>query len=333
MLTLDDPAGDVLGLLEAAIERPTCQRVQTCFTVVQREAFRLLFRDMRISTFSTGVNVSAAISRNGEAFPLVVKPSTRVAGLFEISLTEGNILSVGTFVTTLQVNGAHVESSPFFFSVVSPICSSSLQEPDSGGNCVCAPSKASTLGGACVAHAVLFPIVALAVLLASAVGLAAFSRHTKRQADRVWQVDLKELEFPDPPVVLGKGMARGLSRFKGFGQNRSYLRWLRLGSFGEVVEGTYRNTNVAVKRLAALGKRRFSRAGSRSRSRTGSRYEISGVNFDLGRQSRQLGTDGSLAGSSGRQSFSSATDAVSSRCCECEGGWGDACLVLVPHPS
>ena len=86
----------------------------------------------------------------------------------------------------------------------------------------------------------------LAVILCLTVFSLRYAEQKKREADLVWHVHPEELHFRTPPEVLGRG------------------------SFGLVLLGEYRGTQVAVKRVIPprIG-RRTSGAGTRSKKSSG----------------------------------------------------------------
>ncbi|CAB9499064.1 activated protein kinase catalytic subunit alpha-1 [Seminavis robusta] len=102
--------------------------------------------------------------------------------------------------------------------------------------------------------------VSVAVIIVIALGIYWYIEHKRRLSDAVWKVKADELEFDEPPEILGRG------------------------TFGLVLKATYRGTGVAVKRVippksskgkASRGPRdsmnsSMNGAGTRSTSGTGS---------------------------------------------------------------
>ncbi|GKY96680.1 hypothetical protein MPSEU_000627600 [Mayamaea pseudoterrestris] len=87
------------------------------------------------------------------------------------------------------------------------------------------------------------PIVAALILIAA---MFMWMENKRRQNDSVWKVDREELKFSDPPVIIGQG------------------------TFGTVLLGEYRGTQVAVKHvIPARGSEGTSRETDHSRSSDG----------------------------------------------------------------
>lgn len=70
------------------------------------------------------------------------------------------------------------------------------------------------------------PILVLALLLVfGLIGWFVYMKKKKKQVDSIWNVDMKELKFDEPPEIIGRG------------------------TFGLVLKAEYRGTEVAVKRV------------------------------------------------------------------------------------
>jgi serine/threonine protein kinase/ABC-type phosphate/phosphonate transport system substrate-binding protein len=103
-----------------------------------------------------------------------------------------------------------------------------------GYQCVCRPCEAPyelvcvdsvKMGNKCISLGVFLPSIIFPVLILVGVLGHFYIRHQNRQADSVWVVKPKELEFESPPRIIGRG------------------------TFGLVLLGEYRGTQVAVKRV------------------------------------------------------------------------------------
>lgn len=104
-----------------------------------------------------------------------------------------------------------------------------------GYQCVCRPCEApyelvcvdsvQVMGDRCVSLAIFLPSIILPVLLVVGVLVHFYIEHKRRQSDSLWIVKPSELEFENPPRVIGRG------------------------TFGLVLLAEYRGTSVAVKRV------------------------------------------------------------------------------------
>lgn len=140
------------------------------------------------------------------------------AFLIELATTE-----VRQVILEIFVDGKQIENSPVLQSVVPLVCEDNNKVASSDGVCICRNRKIAWQDG-CIdlLHLLLGILVPVAFF-----GAIAWSVHVQRlvvRADQLWQIDGKEIRFRKPPEVLGKG------------------------SFGLVLQGTYRGTKVAVKR-------------------------------------------------------------------------------------
>lgn len=133
---------------------------------------------------------------------------------------------VGFVIVEVFADGEQIDQSPFRLLVTERDCAmeDSRREADTLGNCVCAGHTA-TVGGSCIPYAVLLPCIIGPLSLVCAVAVYLYVEKKKRDADSVWLVKPEEVEFEDPPRVLGKG------------------------TFGLVLLAEYRGTQVAVKRV------------------------------------------------------------------------------------
>jgi hypothetical protein len=139
---------------------------------------------------------------------------------FCIELTTTEVRQV---ILEIFVDGSQMENSPVLHSVVPFVCEDKNKVADNEGVCICGSRGVAWQGG-CIdlLHLLLGILVPIFVFVA-----IAWSVHVQRlvvRADQLWQIDGKEIRFRKPPEVLGKG------------------------SFGLVLQGTYRGTKVAVKR-------------------------------------------------------------------------------------
>uniref|UniRef100_A0A7S3LHW5 guanylate cyclase n=1 Tax=Amphora coffeiformis TaxID=265554 RepID=A0A7S3LHW5_9STRA len=109
------------------------------------------------------------------------------------------------------------------------------------GGCACADGSME-IRGRCIESTITAVVISVvAVLLVSALGVC-YVRYRTHKNDEMWQVNIDELTFDDPPEVIGQG------------------------SFGVVLLAQYRGTNVALKRALKVGSK-----GSKHGSKRGSR--------------------------------------------------------------
>lgn len=130
----------------------------------------------------------------------------------------------GLVILEVCVDGDQVPESPFRLQVEPPVCDGAHREPDDMGQCVCSAS-AVEIGANCVMLAVLLPSILVPIVLIALVGFYFYMQHQKKLADSIWSVQPEELQFDDPPMILGRG------------------------TFGLVLLAEYRGTQVAVKRV------------------------------------------------------------------------------------
>jgi len=95
------------------------------------------------------------------------------------------------------------------------------------------------VGNNCVSYSVLIRYVLIPFLIVGLVATYLYVEKKRRQADSVWEVKTAELNFDDPPEIIGRG------------------------TFGLVLLAEYRGTQVAVKRvIPPRRKRKNERTGS-----------------------------------------------------------------------
>lgn len=99
-----------------------------------------------------------------------------------------------------------------------------MRVADAHGLCVCSTSSIGIFGK-CYSYTVVFLAVSIPLILLLLVGVYFYVEHKRMQSDSVWLIRPSELTFDTPSVILGRG------------------------TFGMVVQGQYRGTIVAVKRV------------------------------------------------------------------------------------
>jgi len=111
-------------------------------------------------------------------------------------------------------------------------CAQQGLECADGYQCLCSPceeivecTNGVEMGQRCVAYSVLLPSILIPCAVLAALLLYWYTTYKDRQADSVFHIDPDELNFMDPPVIIGQG------------------------TFGQVLLAEFRGTQVAVKRV------------------------------------------------------------------------------------
>jgi hypothetical protein len=99
-----------------------------------------------------------------------------------------------------------------------------LRVADKNGFCICTLSSVEIFSK-CYQYTVVFFAVSIPSILLFLVGVYFYVELKQKQADSLWLIKPAEIRFGEPPVILGRG------------------------TFGMVVQGEYRGTQVAVKRV------------------------------------------------------------------------------------
>jgi guanylate cyclase len=136
---------------------------------------------------------------------------------------------VGVVIIEVSADGKQIDESPFRLEIIKRDCEtgnevSNYHVADSKGQCVCGENTVD-LGRKCVPLTVLLPSILLPITALAIVLVYLYIKSKRKQADSVWQIEPEELVFQEPPKVLGRG------------------------SFGLVLLGDYRGTQVAVKQV------------------------------------------------------------------------------------
>lgn len=151
-------------------------------------------------------------------------------------------------------NGEQIPQSPVRIQVVDRQCEIDFpgqkRQATSDGDCACGEGSME-VSGKCVESTIMAIVISIAaVILVTCLGIC-YVRYRNHKNDEMWQVNLDELTFDDPPEVIGQG------------------------SFGVVLLGQYRGTKVALKRALKLSSR-GSKQSSKNRSGTVNRSKLSG---------------------------------------------------------
>jgi len=154
------------------------------------------------------------------------------------------------------IDGVQIPESPIRVQVEDRNCELDFpgerRSNDANGFCECHEGTMD-ISGKCVESTVIAVVISVAaVLVVAGLGLC-YLRYKNHKNDQMWLVNIDELQFDDPPEVIGQG------------------------SFGVVLLGRYRGTKVALKR--ALRTRVTSSKHSKRSKRKGSGV-VSNTNTD-----------------------------------------------------
>jgi len=134
----------------------------------------------------------------------------------------------GSVVMEILVDEEQIPESPLRVTVTTRNCPFDTgdvnSEANTDGECVCIAS-AVNINGSCVKFSTLLPSVIVPLAMLGFLGVYFYVERKRKQADSVWAVKTQELLFDSPVEVIGRG------------------------TFGLVLLGEYRGTQVAVKRV------------------------------------------------------------------------------------
>lgn len=175
--------------------------------------------------------------------------------------TDIKVDTVGVHIIEFFIDGSQISESPMLFEIMPRDClteygKNSLREPDGSGECVC-KTNVYDINSKCVELWVIAISVALPVLALLLCCGCVYTVQRKKQNETYWRVKFSDLEFQEPPDVLGRG------------------------TFGLVLKGEYRGTTVAVKKVLPAKKDDNKRGGSNKRSGEGG-DSMAGTNLSSG---------------------------------------------------
>ena len=251
----------------------TCSKLAVCLVAVQTKTVLVTLTDNWFGAARVALGAAPigtvqfkyhGSSAAGAAAPWVAANASG-SGTWTLQLATP---ITGFLLLEASVDGVPMESSPFVLSVVPPVCPGAGSSPNAAGVCVCPPSyTASGPNGGCQQPHRTIDVGGAAggsaggVALLIIVLVVAFAL-MRRRAERLWCIPLSQIVFADPPEVLGRG------------------------TFGLVVAGVYRGTNVALKRTLPAAHHAAAPLGHSSRENSrlapGYKNSSSGVQqFDL----------------------------------------------------
>ena len=134
---------------------------------------------------------------------------------------------LGISILEILADGEQISQSPMRVEIVSLDCereyNDKLLVADDEGNCICQSGSINIQG--CVAYSTFLPIIMVPTVIILIIAGFVYIEFKRKKHDSIWRVIPSELQFDDPPVVIGRG------------------------TFGLVLLSTYRGTTVAVKRV------------------------------------------------------------------------------------
>jgi hypothetical protein len=196
--------------------------MEICGVVQQRQSITLrIFDNVR----RDGANVLVVVHSGDKQRKIVPKNLTAMYA-YDFTITDTH---VGAQVVEVIVDGQPISQSPIRVMVVEADCDSLYGEgshlaPNEEGICVCAENTYD-IAGTCFTSVGFFLIIVSIIFAVVGIMLFFYLGYKKKQSDSVWQINVEELHFNEPPEVIGSG------------------------TFGVVILGEYRGTKVAVKRV------------------------------------------------------------------------------------
>lgn len=212
-----------------------CSKFSICGNVQQEHSltFHAIDNMARPGTTMTGAWLNSDETEDVFTFD-------NVNGTFEYEFFASRT-RVGPKIVKIRINDEEIPESPFRIIVVKRDCEAdtgdSSREADPWGECVC-KSGMVELFDQCIPLVILIPCIVGPALILFLLAVQVYVRYKRAQSDNIWKVEPHELEFDDTPRVLGRG------------------------TFGLVLLAEYRGTQVAVKRVLPVGKKK--RSGSMS---------------------------------------------------------------------
>ncbi|KAL3936605.1 MAG: hypothetical protein SGBAC_008109 [Bacillariaceae sp.] len=194
-----------------------CTKMSICSTMAQNEVIQYTVVDNQ--KLEGGRNLSAITLENGIDTKIVIEQGP-TPHTYSFSLSTAR---VGIFILEIFDDDQQIDASPVRVRVEYTDCPAD-REASSVGVCECKASSI-TIGGYCVAMWLAVLVVLLPIAIIAAIGVHCFVKGKEREANSLWIVKRSELTFNDPPIVIGRG------------------------SFGFVLQGDYRGSKVAIKRV------------------------------------------------------------------------------------
>lgn len=227
-----DSTGQTTTAASAAVddeESPVgCPKMELCGSIEQGKPIRFRAIDNKKRSgidMSVFVHAGQSETREIQATPVLPVGNETESFMYDFVISEPR---VGVVVLEILAGGEQIPESPLRLEVTPRNCAADNDDPlsvaQADGSCSCAANSVD-IGGQCVSYAILLPAIILPLLAIAAVGIFFYIKQKHKAADSVWHVKEKELEFDDPPQIIGRG------------------------TFGLVLLAEYRGTQVAVKRV------------------------------------------------------------------------------------
>jgi len=199
-----------------------CGRFMLCGNVEQRETIKFTAVDNKKRD---DLKLKVTLFEGQRSWDVIATSNGDYSYTFEVD-AEGS--RTGSIILQMFMGEEQISVSPLRLQVSEPDCGvltgDDLREPNDLGECVCEDGS-TEIGGNCVSLKILLPSILVPLFILMLVGVYLYVELKRKQADSVWAVLPDELEFDDPPEIIGRG------------------------TFGLVLLAEYRGTEVAVKRV------------------------------------------------------------------------------------
>jgi len=114
---------------------------------------------------------------------------------------------VGVLIMEIFADGVQIPESPLRMVVEDRSCELEFgyeYEPTKSGHCVCKDPYVD-IGGKCVSLSVLLPAIIVPLMLLLVAAFYWYADYKRKEADALWTISEKDLNFPDVRTVLGQG--------------------------------------------------------------------------------------------------------------------------------
>ena len=202
-----------------------CGKFDICGSVPQEGTLRLYALDNRrrkdvssvtgvvLRVGSQSLQSDGEIEEEMESFTMHLSESPSSRNVFlNASLSSftyqydwtASMKKVGQVIVQIYIDGSEIPESPFRVLVTERDCDDDRREADEIGQCVCRKGTVE-IGSRCVLLVVLIPTLVGCVVLLTLLGMFMYLRLQRQKAEAKWQISPSELNFHEPPRVLGRG--------------------------------------------------------------------------------------------------------------------------------
>jgi len=199
-----------------------CGRFDLCGDVEQRDVIEFTAVDNKKRD---GLELKITLFEGQRSWDVMATPMGNYEYKFEVDATGSR---TGSIILQVFAGEEQISVSPLRLQVKEPDCGlitgDDLREADDMGECVCQDGSVE-MGDRCISLKILLPSILVPLFALLLVGVYFYVEYKRKQADSVWSVLPDELQFDDPPEIIGRG------------------------TFGLVLLAEYRGTEVAVKRV------------------------------------------------------------------------------------